>query len=442
MATTTPNFGWAVPTSTDLVKDGAVAIETLGDSIDASLVDLKGGTTGQVLAKASGTDMDFSWVAQDDSNAIQNAIVDAKGDLIAASANDTPARLAVGANGETLVADSSTSTGLRYQAIINRNSTINGCMDIWQRGTSIATGTSNVYTADRWQAGRSGAAGLTVTRQATGDTTNLPFVQYAARVSRDSGNTATDIVKFYQSWESVNSIPYAGRTVTFSFYARRGANFSATSNNLEAYLLSGTGTDENVFSGFTGQATVGGSASNALTTTWQRFQFTGTVASTATQLGIRFYYSPTGTAGAADYFEVTGVQVEVGSVATQIQRNGATLQTELAACQRYYLLYATDEGTRKVFGNANYYSATQVNAVISFPVQMRTAPTLSATSGTDYYGVDRNGGVDYFNSLTIFRPSPLSCMLYNSSEASGTAGNAGVIFTNNSLTVVALSAEL
>ena len=63
MATTTPNFGWAVPTSTDLVKDGAVAIETLGDSIDASLVDLKGGTTGQVLAKASGTDMDFSWVA-------------------------------------------------------------------------------------------------------------------------------------------------------------------------------------------------------------------------------------------------------------------------------------------------------------------------------------------------------------------------------------------
>ena len=61
MATTTPNFGWAVPTSTDLVKDGAVAIETLGDSIDASLVDLKGGTTGQVLAKATNTDMDFTW---------------------------------------------------------------------------------------------------------------------------------------------------------------------------------------------------------------------------------------------------------------------------------------------------------------------------------------------------------------------------------------------
>ena len=61
MATTTPNFGWSVPTSSDLVKNGATAIETLGDSIDASLVDLKGGTTGQVLAKATGTDMDFTW---------------------------------------------------------------------------------------------------------------------------------------------------------------------------------------------------------------------------------------------------------------------------------------------------------------------------------------------------------------------------------------------
>lgn len=114
MATVTPNFNWPVPTSTDLVKDGATAIEALGDSIDASLVDLKGGTTGQVLSKTSNTDMDFTWVAADDTNAIQNTIVDAKGDLIAASAADTPARLAVGANGETLVADSSTATGLKW----------------------------------------------------------------------------------------------------------------------------------------------------------------------------------------------------------------------------------------------------------------------------------------------------------------------------------------
>jgi hypothetical protein len=127
MATTTPNFGWPVPTSTDLVKDGAVAIEGLGDAIDASLLDLKGGTTGQVLAKASNTDMDFSWVAQDDSNAIQNAIVDAKGDIIAATANDTPARLAVGTNGQVLTADSAETTGLKWATPASGGSTFAGC---------------------------------------------------------------------------------------------------------------------------------------------------------------------------------------------------------------------------------------------------------------------------------------------------------------------------
>ena len=111
---TSPNFNWPEPDNTDLVKNGALAIRTAVNAIDTSLVDLKGGTTGQVLAKASGTDMDFSWVAQDDSNAIQNAIVDAKGDIIAATAADTPARLAVGANGTVLTADSAEATGLKW----------------------------------------------------------------------------------------------------------------------------------------------------------------------------------------------------------------------------------------------------------------------------------------------------------------------------------------
>ena len=84
MATTTPNFGWSVPTSTDLVKDGATAIETLGDAIDASMADLKGGTTGQVLSKNSGTDMDFTWIEQDDTTLAFNAQTGTTYTLVAA----------------------------------------------------------------------------------------------------------------------------------------------------------------------------------------------------------------------------------------------------------------------------------------------------------------------------------------------------------------------
>jgi hypothetical protein len=114
MANPTSNFGWQMPTPVDLVTDLPADFEVFGQAVDTSLADLKGGTSGQILAKNSNTDMDFVWVAQDDSNAIQNAIVDAKGDLIAATAADTPARLGVGTNGQVLTADSTAATGLTW----------------------------------------------------------------------------------------------------------------------------------------------------------------------------------------------------------------------------------------------------------------------------------------------------------------------------------------
>jgi len=156
MATTTPNFGWPVPTSTDLVKDGATAIEALGDGIDTSMVDLKGGTTGQLLAKASNTDMDFTWTSPNpgDITAVAAGIgisgggtsgdvtitnsmataIDAKGDLIPGTGADTFARLAVGSDFAFLQADSAQSTGLVWNNAA------------WTSYTPTVTATSGTFT--------------------------------------------------------------------------------------------------------------------------------------------------------------------------------------------------------------------------------------------------------------------------------------------------------
>ena len=390
---TSPLFGWEEPDDVDLVKDGAAAIRTLGNAIDTSMGDLLGGTTGQVLSKASNTNMDFTWVAQDDSNAIQNAIVDAKGDLIAASAADTPARLAVGSNGETLVADSSTSTGLRYTAgTVQANPVLNSAFQNWQRGTSISVAASGTpYTADRWQVFTNASQACTVSRQLVGDSTNLPSIQYSARVQRNLGQTGTGGIYFSQNFESINSVPFAGKTVTVSFYARAGANYSAASSVLSATMATGTGTDQNLIaSGYTGAAYPVNSNAT-LTTTWQRFTYTGTVSSTANEICLYFGFIPVGTAGAADYFDVTGVQIDIGSVALPFRTYAGTIQGELAACQRYFQSLNGSWGSYGATSSilANYYR---------HQTQMRTTPTITVTTSPSY--TNASGLTNDENSVT------------------------------------------
>ena len=310
--------------------------------------------------------------------AISSSVVTTKGDLIVATGSGVVTRQGVGADGSYLVADSTQADGLNWAGPSNmagRNAVLNSNFSVWQRGTSFTVGAASIYTADRWQANRGSlTTGLTVTRQATNDTTNLPNIQYCARVQRDSGNTSTATNAFWQNFESINSIPFVGKTVTFSFYARAGSNYSATSNILNVNLYSGTGTDQNVnTTGFTGAVQVI-NQNSTLTTTWQRFTYTGTVATNATQLAILVVAYPTGTAGVNDYFEITGVQLEVGSVATPYAPNGATYQAELAACQRYYYRAGGDAAFQRYSNGLGSSTTLSIQDVI-LPVTMRAIPT-------------------------------------------------------------------
>jgi len=424
MATVTPNFNWPVPTSTDLVKDGATAIEALGDSIDASLVDLKGGTTGQVLAKQTNTDMDFVWVAQDDSNAIQNSIVDAKGDLISATANDTPARLAVGNNGETLVADSSTSTGLRYQTSANGNYLINGGMDIWQRGTTFTSTGNSLFGADRWKFQTSSNG---VMSQETSDTTN--GFRYALKYAAGASNTYLQMgqqIEFQQCENLQN------QTVVFSFWAK-ALNSNAGSTALTFRTRTLAGIDGLCL--FAGSNT---DTSITLTTSWVRYSVTRTF-TTFGSMSVEFVL---GSHVSGDGFLLVGTQAEQGSVATTFKKSGGTLQGELAACQRYYTRASANGGSYRYLTQlGSAISTTQVATGINLPVSLRDVP--SAVDFTTLAVTADNGSVAAVSAVSLSGASSAAVpYLIFTSTGLTQFRPYWVIANNSSSSFIGLSAEL
>jgi hypothetical protein len=335
------------------------------------------------------------------SNAVANA---AKGDLTVGNGTNLSGILAVGNNGETLVADSSTSTGLRYGAnfAAGKNKIINGNFGIWQRGTSFSNPANGSFQADRWSVVWDGTgATRTISRQTfpTGNVIPGYEFNYFYRFAQSVAGSGASYNLFQNRIEDVTT--YAGQTVTISFWAKAAANTNLVDLNLEQDF--GTGGSPS--------ATVSNSISPGtitVTTSWQRFSYTTTVPSisgktigttTPGYLGFRVWVP----INATFTLDFVGFQIEPGSVATAFQTASGSIQGELALCQRYYFR-TTDDSTADsmgLFGVAT--GTTAVLASVTFPVSMRVQPSsldfanLRVYDGNNVYAV---------TNLTLSAPSP------------------------------------
>ena len=304
---------------------------------------------------------------------------------------DSSGTLALQAAGTTVATVSSTGLAVTGSVTTNgvigspytmKNRIINGGMQVWQRGTSFSNPANITYTADRWFS-YFGTTNRTVSQQA-----GFSGFQYCTRLQRTNGVTDTSASGIGQVIEANNLYALQGQTVTLSFYARAGSNFSSSGSNLAVLVNSGTTADQGASTwyspGWAG-ATTPYNSSVTITTTATQYSVTFTVPANCLELFIGFQYSATGTAGANDYFEITGVQLEVGSSATSFEWRPYGM--ELSLCQRYY--WRTNaSAVYTPFGNGWNVSTTAGQAIVKHPVTMRTGPTVidSSTLGSVVLG--------------------------------------------------------
>jgi len=316
----------------------------------------------------------------------------AKGDLVVGSATNDAAVLAVGSNGDTLVADSAATTGLRWQGnfAAGKNKIINGDFSIWQRGTSF-TAASGTYTVDRFLPLFNGSGSARTVSQQSFTAGTAPVAGYEStffvRYNQTTAGTGATFNNFIQRIEDVRT--FAGQTVTISFWAK-----AATAGTYGVGIAQnfGTGGSTQVAQEFTSEFNV--------TTSWARYSKTVTLASISgktigTNSSLIAY--ATMPLNATFTLDIWGFQVEAGDVATAFQTATGTIQGELEAAQRYYFEIA--DGTQAV-GFGSRFNATTLYYSVPVAATMRTTPTVTY-SGTVYY----QGGGGGANTGTLSSPS-------------------------------------
>lgn len=394
------------------------------------------GATGDITGLTAGTGISIS-SATGPVPTVTNSMateITAKGDLIVGTGSGTFDNLAAGSNGETLVADSSTSTGLRWQGdfAAGKNKIINGDFGVWQRGTSgFSFGAA--YNADRWAFYRDGSGATEAITQQTFTPGAAPVSGYESQffwryASTVAGSGGTEKV-LYQRIEDVRK--FANQTVTVSFWAKADASRTITVALTQNF---GSGGSTSVTTSLTSQS---------VTTSWARYSASVSIPSISgktigtssyLQLNLGFPVNVTET------IDIWGVQLEAGSIATPFQTATGNPQGELAACQRYYWR-ATAGSIYQAFASGHAVSTTGAAVFVANPVIMRATPT-----SLDYsiLGVTNSAGsVLSLSSAAINYAGTQGSWIAIGVSSGLTAGNGTLLTAANSTSAyLGLNAEL
>jgi hypothetical protein len=311
-----------------------------------------------------------------------------------------------------------------------RNVVINGGFDFWQRGSSFTITSTGVFVSDRWlHIGNGSGSTRTISRQ-TFAPADIPvqggdydfFFRYNQSVA-GSGATANALVTRI---EDVRTL--ANGKAVLSFYAKADA-----ARTVGAYLIQRFG------SGGSGDVTTASQTFN-LTTAWQRFtavydvpSISGKTIGDGSYLQLEFTM-PLNVVQTVDFF---GVQLEEGSVATPFQRNGANIQQELAACQRYYFRLNSINAFSAV-GTGGAFNTTQGAIFLPLPTTFRVPATSMEFSSTGDFSLFTGS----ISSLAIENQNTRTAGIGITGSGLPAGGAIVMRFANTTTGFIAFSAEL
>jgi hypothetical protein len=340
----------------------------------------------------------------------------------------------VGNDGEQIVADSSTSTGLRYQGnfAAGKNKIINGDFGIWQRGTSITTTNgAAVYTADRFTVYNDFSAGSSSFSQQTFAAGTAPVAGYEGTFfGRLTCATTSTYAEIGQRIEDVRQL--AGQTATFSFWAKASVNTTVTPTFRQFFGSGGSGNVN----------TTGGTF--AVTTSWQRFSVTLSIPSISGKTigtGNYAFMYVSFTPGSSQTFDSWGWQVEASNTATAFQTATGTIQGETSACQRYYQRFVATNS----FGNLGQgFAANTTVAYLQVPLKttMRIAPTVFDRSGTQIADYNAGYSSGTFAIYTSGTNADIATVSYTHGSAALTQYRPYTLSGNGTTDFVGFGAEL